>query len=321
MGSTLSTNESAHSCGSNHGHLTWQSAMSLIRVITDGSPDSHFKFMKLPYDIRREIYFLLMANRDIYITTVDLPGFKSSSKYDYAVRIVEETKPSGILRLSSSSSLPMGVGDLLSRKINRVSLGILRVSHQIYDEAHLIPYTHSTFHIDVIALEYFVDGRAPYQKQSLRSLSLKFDISLLRHEFRYYSYVMLEASCSLTGLKNLKLFTKLKMTKGHYDLTPWINALKVWGIWRHNLFAEVTVDEWLSGLVIFKGILQHANDVARQLSAELSDQTLVEEHRRLATEEFKKLPGCLRKVLMKSLVKLTAENSNVWLPGYPETMY
>jgi hypothetical protein len=33
------------------------------------------------------------------------------------------------------------------------------------------------------------------------------------------------------------------------------------------------------------------------------------------------LPGCLRKVLMKSLVKLTAENSNVWLPGYPETMY
>lgn len=81
------------------------------------------------------------------------------------------------------------------------------------------------------------------------------------------------------------------------------------------------MDEWLSGLVIFKGILQHANDVARQLSAELSDQTLVEEHRRLATEEFKKLPGCLRKVLMKSLVELTAENSNVWLPGYPETMY
>jgi hypothetical protein len=146
-GLVISTKASAHCGGRNHVRISRQSAKCQARVITDEPPNSHFEFMRLPYDVRREIYLLLMANRDIYLTI-------NESKDDRNVLITQEITAAFLIELSPIYSFPVEFRQagrtLGARRLStnvRVLLRILRVSHQVYDETHLLPYTHNTQHV------------------------------------------------------------------------------------------------------------------------------------------------------------------------------
>jgi hypothetical protein len=171
----LSTEVSDHACGSYCICVAQKSSMSQTRVITDESPSSHYNFKKMPYDVRREVYLLLLANRDIYFTFNYFPlsNKQNNSKSDCNVGSAQETEIGSFLELSPTYSFPTERSGIRPFKYLSIPLGILRVSRQIYHEARLLPYTHNLFHMDTTTLDYFIDGLAPYQKQSLRSLSLE----------------------------------------------------------------------------------------------------------------------------------------------------
>jgi hypothetical protein len=315
-GPILNTKPSAHSCGSSCICLARQPAMCQIRTITDESPDSHFKFMKMPYDIRREVYLLLMGHCQIYITS------------ENSGSIAEETEIEGFIKLLPTYSFPTGPRGVRSSKDTRVSLSILRVSHQIYDEARILPYTHNTFHcMDVYTLEYFVYRRVSYQKQSLRCLSFKIDFHELVNpdSHQYFEFVMLEASCSLAGLRNLSVLTHLSRMEDDYDLTFWEEGLKIWATRRLGLSARVVVDWQVPDDTLIserRGTkLLQMMQVASALSEELWNLNMVEQHRELATEIFNHLPFYYRRILMESFRNLEVEKNSEWLPRvYPGRM-
>jgi hypothetical protein len=134
-------------------------------------------------------------------------------------------------------------------------------------------------------------------------------------------YSMLRDSCSLAGLRNLKFLIKLSQRDAKDDLTHWTEALKIWGTRRLGLVAEVVFSDLLNPYNSFSEFeRKQVRDVSRIVSAELSNRDLVEEHRKVATEIFKKLPKNIRKTLKKGFKETKAANIGGWPPGCPETM-
>jgi len=167
---------------------------------------------------------------------------------------------------------------------------------------------------------YFLDVRTSHQKQSLRSLSLKVDMSG-PNTLKNLKYSMLRGSCSLAGLRNLKFLIKLSQRDAKDDLTHWTEALKIWGTRRLGLIAEAVVSDSLNPYNTFSEFeRKQVGDVSRIVSAELSNRDMVEEHRKVATEIFNQLPIYLRMCLLREFDKIKAENISGWLPGCLETM-
>jgi hypothetical protein len=319
-GPVLRSKTLARRRGTKSIRATQKFATRQTRVITDESPSSHFNFMKMPYDVRREVYLLLMGNRDIYITTVfSVLGYR-------LVRVAQETNIKDFLELSPTYSFPTDVptgSTGLARLLRtaRASLRILRVSRQIYDEAHLLPYMHNKFHMNVQNLEDFMDCRNSPQKQSLRSLSVRVDGS--RSGTLYLmnlKYAMLRISCLLAGLRDLNFFIDISWMDAQGDIMHWIEILKIWGTRRLVLTAEVVVNSPSPNTIFSELKRQQMKDMARKVSAELSDRHMVEEHRKIATKIFNELPEDLRRMLIKSFDKFKAERIGRWLPEYPETV-
>jgi len=302
--------------------LHQKSALDKAPLVSDASPTPRFQFTKLPNETKREVYLLLLANHDIYLTVRDVRPRSGDGRVTKGplVRKAMETSFKG---LSPRSSFPIEFSGARPPKHTHFSLSILRVSHEMYDEARLIPYTHNTFYMDTNTLEYFIDGRAPYQKQSLRSLSLKLGFFEHHRSFNFVS-LMLKASCSLSGLKKLRVLTDFSRVDDDYDLTIWMDGLKIWGIRRLELSAKLVVDMQVpNGSVLSdrRGLkLLQMTKIARTVSKELSDRGMVEDHRKLATKVFNKLPEYFRKSMMDTFVKLRSESNGGWLPGSPETM-
>jgi hypothetical protein len=340
-GPVLRTKMLARRRGTNSIRATHKFATRQTRVITDEPPNSHFEFTNLPYDVRREVYLLLLANRDIYLTIDYLPlsSKGSNPKHDNTVRMAKETDIGGFFKLSPTYLFPAGPRGFRPSKDMQIPLSILRVSHQIYHEARLLPYTENTFHMDIDTLEYFLYRRALYQKQSLRSLSLRADSFGLFKSFyhQYFEFVMLKASLSLAGLRSLKVFTQSYMVLEDGDRTRWIEGLKIWGIHRLDLAAEVIVRGGMNldvdvesepesdvvdpiGPVISRRKLKQMKDITRKVCQELSDRDMVEKNRRLATKIFKQLPEHLRKSQIEIVARSKGQNIAAWLPGCPETM-
>jgi hypothetical protein len=260
-----------------------------------------------------------MANRDIYITVQNVKARSRNGRFLKGPHECK-AKETGFKELSPIHSFPTGPWRTQPPKNLRVSLSILRASHQTYDEARLLPYTHNTFHMEVDTLEYFLDGRAPYQKQSLRSLSLRMDMFGLHSEL-YTQCLMLIASYSLPGVRKLRVFTEIGIVSDEYDLTSWLVGLKIWGIRQLDLGADLTVDvDPADGTFISGGKLQQMKQIARIVGQELSDRDMVDKHRVLATDVFKKLLRRLPYRLMKSMVQCKDQNIGGWLPAYPKTM-
>jgi hypothetical protein len=199
--------------------------------------------MKMPYDVRREVYLLLMGNRDIYINQSWTHRLKDGedSKPKCYLRTGKETEVGGFIELSPTFSYPTERTSSQHSKVPLVSLRIPRVSRQIYEEARLLLYTHNTLHMSVTTLEFFMDRRAIYRKQSLRSLSIKRDFCPRGELKLHRECILLTASYSLAGLRNLKVFTEVTTLAGDYDFTSWTEGSKIWGIRRLDLTAEFVV--------------------------------------------------------------------------------
>ena len=183
------------------------------------APESSFPFLKLPAEIRNMIYHFLLANRIVKL------GICYYREYLYFAQRSNRLRTDALKNNPHPDVNHQAYG---TREYAPLSIALLATCSQIYDEAHLIPYSLNTFSIRCELLPVWLDRRMQFQVQAIRKLTLKVYLCT-KHETRVFREQMGEAVDMLTEVKELDLEIVMNSLVAHVGASAlWVQGVEMW---------------------------------------------------------------------------------------------